>query len=96
MGDVGDDFREVREYQQALRDAHGVDCPGCRRKQPKRIPTVMLPQQRCKVCGYRDPRARLTDEQCATAAQQWRERQSGLNARMFSALDAARRDGGEG
>ncbi len=67
MGDVGDTFRELREHRRALRDAYGVDCPGCRKVQPKRTPTVMLPQQRCKVCGYRDPRPRLSDEQVASA-----------------------------
>jgi hypothetical protein len=67
MGDVGDTFRAWHEQAKALRLTYGVDCPGCRRKQPKRIPTVMLPGQRCKVCGYRDPRPRLSDEQVRAA-----------------------------
>lgn len=65
MSDMGDAFRDVREYQKALRSKFGVDCPGCRKVQPKRTPTIMLPGQRCKVCGYWDQRPRLTDQQRA-------------------------------
>lgn len=63
MGDVGDAFRELRAHQKMLRDQHGIDCPGCAKARPKACPTIMLPRQRCKVCGYRDPRPRLTNEQ---------------------------------
>jgi hypothetical protein len=55
---MGEFFRDVREERRKRRERLGVDCPGCPKVQPKRIPTVLLPQQRCKVCGYRDPRAR--------------------------------------
>lgn len=58
MGDVGDDFRAMREYMRERKARLGVDCPRCPVVQPKRIPTVLLPQQKCKVCGYRDPRLR--------------------------------------
>jgi DNA repair exonuclease SbcCD ATPase subunit len=44
------------EARRERRAVYGVDCPGCRKVQPKRTPTVLMPQQRCKVCGYRDPR----------------------------------------
>lgn len=60
MGDMGDLFRDIRRDHQARKAEHGVDCPGCRKVQPKRIPTRLLPDQRCRVCGYRDPRPRLT------------------------------------
>lgn len=59
MGDTGDHFRDLREHFQDLKARHGVDCPGCPKVQPKRIPTRLLPGQRCKVCGYRDPRTRI-------------------------------------
>jgi len=58
MSDMGDTFRDHREYMRDLKAAHGVDCPGCKRVQPKRIPTRLLPSQRCKVCHYVDPRPR--------------------------------------
>jgi hypothetical protein len=58
MGDEGDFWRGVREARQERRLLLGVDCPRCPKVQPKRNPTILLPGQRCKVCGYRDPRAR--------------------------------------
>lgn len=62
MGDVGDDFNALKAERKERRRKYGVDCPGCKVKEPKRIPTILLPQQRCKVCGYRDPRPRLQEE----------------------------------
>ncbi len=61
MGDMGELFKDFREQRKALRAKHGVRCPGCQKLQPKREPTVLLPGQRCKVCGYQDPRPRLDD-----------------------------------
>jgi hypothetical protein len=58
MGDMGDYFRDVKEHYRELRSTLGVSCPGCHKIQPKRIATILLPSQRCKVCGYRDPRPR--------------------------------------
>lgn len=62
MSDLGDDFRAFRDHKREMKAAHGVDCPGCRVVQPKRTPTCLLPQQRCKVCGYRDPRPRIPSQ----------------------------------
>lgn len=59
MGDVGEVFNAIREERRKLRAEHGVNCPQCRVKQPKRTPSILLPGQRCKVDGYRDPRPRL-------------------------------------
>jgi hypothetical protein len=56
MGDMGDFYRDVKDARRELRDRLGVDCPMCNVKQPKRTPTILLPGQRCKVDGYRDPR----------------------------------------
>lgn len=58
MGDVGDDWRAHKEWMRDRKEKLGVDCPGCPKIQPKRIPTRLLPGQRCKVCGYKDPRPR--------------------------------------
>ena len=46
----------LKERRRILRSALGVNCPNCNIKQPKRIPSILLPRQRCKVDGYRDPR----------------------------------------
>lgn len=56
MGDVGDDWRAVKAHYRERKAREGIDCPGCRKVQPKRIPTRLLPGQRCKVCGYRRER----------------------------------------
>jgi hypothetical protein len=63
MGDVGDAFNALRDYRKQLRAAFGIECPQCKRLRPKTNASILLPQQRCKVDGYRDPRPRLTDEQ---------------------------------
>jgi hypothetical protein len=67
MSDTGDDFRALSAHKKALRKKFGVPCPECRRLQPKRNATILMPQQRCRVDGYRDPRPELTDEQFASA-----------------------------
>jgi hypothetical protein len=64
MGDMGDAFRAYREHTAERKRMHGVDCPRCILDHPKRIPTRLLPQQRCRWCSYRDPRPHE-----ATAAQ---------------------------
>lgn len=58
MGDVGDYWNEAREERRELRATLGVNCPMCNVKQPKRTPSILLPGQRCRVDGYRDPRPR--------------------------------------
>ncbi len=63
MSDTGDDFRALRAHKKELRAKYGVECPECHRLQPKRNATILMPQQRCRVDGYRDPRPELTDAQ---------------------------------
>ncbi len=58
MGDMGDTFRAYRDMKRERRDALGVNCPTCTVKSPKAQPSILLPQQRCRVCGYRDQRKR--------------------------------------
>ena len=57
MGDMGDDFKLLREHRRALREKYGVACPECVRKLPKANPTILLPGQRCRIHRYRDPRS---------------------------------------
>lgn len=58
MGDMGDFWRDVNEARKEERARLGVNCPTCTVKLPRAHPTILLPQQRCRVCGYRDPRPR--------------------------------------
>lgn len=60
-GDVGEFWRDVNADRRERRVRLGVNCPGCPKIQPKRTPTILLPGQRCRVCGYRDPRPREDD-----------------------------------
>jgi hypothetical protein len=59
MGDMGEYFKDLKNNRKLLRQKFGVECPGCKVKRPKASPTILLPQQKCKVCGYRDPRPRF-------------------------------------
>ncbi len=61
MGDEGDLWNAMREARRTLRAQHGVPCPVCIKKLPKACPTILLPQQRCRIHGYRDPRPRTHD-----------------------------------
>lgn len=58
MGDMGDYWRDANSAMAERKAKHGIDCPGCKIKEPKRIPTRLLPGQKCRVCGYRDTRKR--------------------------------------
>jgi hypothetical protein len=65
--DTGDVFRAFAEQRRQLRAKYGVNCPQCAIKRPRASPSILLPQQICKVDKYRDPRPRLTDEQRSAA-----------------------------
>jgi hypothetical protein len=62
MSDYGDFCREMREAKRNARSLHGVECPVCREKRPKANASILLPEQRCRVDGYRDPRTRTDDK----------------------------------
>lgn len=62
MGDMGELWKEVRAERKALRDKHGIECPKCKELRPKTNASILLPGQRCKVDGYRDPRPRIKNE----------------------------------
>lgn len=71
MGDVGDTFNAMRDERKALRWKFGIECPTCRASRPRAHATIMLPRQRCKVCGYVDRRDRLTDDQREAACEEY-------------------------
>ena len=51
-GDMGDMYRSLKQHKKDEKNKEGIDCPECRKTHPKRIPTRLLPGQKCKVCGY--------------------------------------------
>jgi len=56
IGDVGDYWNDAKEHKRELRSRLGVECPKCKTVRPKAHPSILLPQQQCKVDGYIDPR----------------------------------------
>lgn len=58
MSDYGDLCRDLRNAKRDARAKLGVPCPECVRLLPKASPSILLPQQRCRIHGYRDPRKR--------------------------------------
>jgi hypothetical protein len=58
MSDMGDMYREMREERRELRARLGKPCPICVEKLPKANPSILLPQQICRIHHYRDPRKR--------------------------------------
>jgi hypothetical protein len=61
VSDYGDMCRDIREDRREKRRLLGVECPECKRLRPKTSASILLPSQRCKVDGYRDPRQRTPD-----------------------------------
>tara|TARA_R110000868_G_scaffold349032_1_gene610340 strand:- start:352 stop:606 length:255 start_codon:yes stop_codon:yes gene_type:complete len=56
MGDTGEDFKAWKEHKRDMRNKYGVKCPKCLELLPKANPSILLPQQRCKIHNYRDAR----------------------------------------
>ena len=63
MSDYGDMCRELREYKRDARQALGIPCPKCLRLLPNASPSILLPQQRCRIHGYRDGRPRTAENE---------------------------------
>ena len=63
MSDTIDDLKAIDGHRKAMRANFGVPCPECQRLRARANATILLPQQRCKVDRYTDPRPELTDEQ---------------------------------
>ena len=56
MSDYGDQCRELKDAKRIARAKYGAPCPVCVEKLPKTHPSILLPQQVCKIHKYRDPR----------------------------------------
>lgn len=63
MSDYGDMCREIKDRRREVRSKFGVPCPKCKQLLPKAQPSILLPQQRCKIHKYRDPRPRAPENQ---------------------------------
>jgi hypothetical protein len=63
MSDYGDMCKDIRNDRREARAKFGVQCPKCKEVRPKAHPSILLPQQRCKVDGYRDPRERTPESE---------------------------------
>lgn len=63
MSELGEIFSAHADLRKVRRKIFGVDCQECVRLLPRANPTILLPQQRCRIHGYRDPRPELTDAQ---------------------------------
>jgi hypothetical protein len=61
VGEMIEMYKLMHLHRNALRKKYSVDCPACALARPKAAPSKLLPQQRCRVDGYRDPRPALTD-----------------------------------
>ena len=66
MSDYGDMCRDIKEAKRAVRDKHGIPCPMCVKLLPKASPTILLPQQKCKIHGYKDFRPRTKETEYLT------------------------------
>lgn len=69
MSDYGDMCRDIRDARRIARAKHGVPCPVCTEKLPRAHPTILLPQQRCRIHGYVDPRPRTADTEYLSLAE---------------------------
>ena len=67
--DIGDIWRATRTQRREQRNLLGVPCPECVRLLPRASPSILLPQQRCRVHkNYSDPRPRCQQGRAMDAA----------------------------
>ena len=67
MSDMIDAYKGMKDHKARLRARYGVECPECKKFRPCANATILLPQQRCKVDRYVDPRPELTDAEWGDA-----------------------------
>jgi hypothetical protein len=68
MSDMGELFRDWKDYNRAIRMEYGRPCVACLKARPNGQAKVLLPSQRCGY-GHRDDRPRLTNQQRLDAAK---------------------------
>jgi len=69
MSEVAEMYRGMKDHRKLLRARFGVKCPECVRLLPKANATILLPQQRCRIHGFRDARPELTQEDYDSLAE---------------------------
>jgi hypothetical protein len=62
VGEMIEMYKTMKLHKKALRERFAVDCPACAIARPKAPASKLLPSQRCRVDGYRDPRPALTEK----------------------------------
>ncbi|TXG97723.1 MAG: hypothetical protein E6R08_06285 [Nevskiaceae bacterium] len=63
MSETVELFKAQKNHGKRLRAKYGVNCPECKKKRPKAHPSILLPQQKCRLDGYVDPRPELTNKE---------------------------------
>ena len=61
MGDMGEMYRDWKDYKKKQRDKYGKNCQGCVDNHPNRNPSILLPGQKCRWCEWVDKRTRKED-----------------------------------
>ena len=69
MSDYGDMCKDLREARAEVRRKYAQPCPECVAKLPKAEPSRLLPGQKCKIHGYRDPRTGPEEARYLTEAK---------------------------
>ena len=67
MSEAVEVFVAIKDHKKRLRAKYGAPCPECQRLLPKAHPSILLPQQVCRIHKYRDPRPALTDDEWSKA-----------------------------
>ena len=67
MSETVEIFGAITDHKKRLRAKYGIPCPECQRLLPKAHPSILLPQQVCRIHKYRDQRPELTEEQWSQA-----------------------------
>ena len=67
MSDMSELFKSMQGHKKRLRAKYGVPCPECRRLLPKANPSILLPQQVCRIHRYKDSRPALTADELRKA-----------------------------
>lgn len=62
MSEVTEMFQGMKDMRKALRAKYGRNCPECVRLLPKANPSILLPQQSCRIHKFKDPRPELTQD----------------------------------
>jgi hypothetical protein len=43
MADLGDFWKDIKDSKKSFKAKYGIPCPECKRLQPKRNPSILVP-----------------------------------------------------